>query len=98
MGIDLSSSIPSLSQAASAGLDPDELLASGDPHGMLAAKLAGVPYQPQRVQSAQSTGISQPAQWRQCSKHCTANQRRANHCPAGEPGCCALYGYAQRDS
>ncbi len=60
MGIDLSSSIPSLSQAASAGLDPDELLASGDPHGMLAAKLAGVPYQPQRVQSAQSTGISRP--------------------------------------
>ena len=41
MAIDLSSSIPSLSQAANAGLDPDELLASGDPHGMLAAKLFG---------------------------------------------------------
>jgi hypothetical protein len=49
MAIDMSSMIPSLSQAANSGLDPDELLASGDPHGMLAAKQAGVPYVPKRA-------------------------------------------------
>jgi hypothetical protein len=55
MGIYDSSTIPSLSQAANAGLDPDELLASGDPHGMLAAKVAGVPYVPKRLQLAAPT-------------------------------------------
>src|SRR5579885_1160757 len=44
--LDLTQLIPSASPLAAAGIDPDEAIASGDPHGMLAAKRAGVPYIP----------------------------------------------------
>jgi hypothetical protein len=45
MAYDFSTLIPSASPYASAGLDPQEALASDDPYGMLAAAQAGVPYQ-----------------------------------------------------
>jgi hypothetical protein len=45
MAYDFSTLIPSASPFASAGLDPQEALASDDPYGRLAAAQAGVPYQ-----------------------------------------------------
>lgn len=45
MAYDFSSLIPSASPFASAGLDPQEALASDDPYGRLSAAQAGVPYQ-----------------------------------------------------
>lgn len=44
MAYDFSSLIPSASPFASAGLDPQEALASDDPYGRLSAAQAGVPY------------------------------------------------------
>lgn len=44
-----------LSPIMSAGLDPNEVLASGDAPGMLAAKRAGVPYQSARNLAQQAT-------------------------------------------
>jgi len=55
---DIASLMPSLSPIMSAGLDPDAVLASGDPQGMLAAARAGVPYQSQAQKEAQSSQLS----------------------------------------
>ena len=71
---DLQSIIPSASPIAAMGIDPDEMLASGDPQGYLAAKRAGVPFTPAGVGQnagtvpsagdmsamAQATGTAQP--------------------------------------
>jgi hypothetical protein len=53
---DIARLLPSLSPVMSAGLDPDEVLASGDANGMLAAKRAGVPYQPKAAQQVPQVG------------------------------------------
>jgi hypothetical protein len=52
---DIQQMMPSLSPLLSAGIDPDEALASGDPQGMLAAARAGVPYQSQAQKAAQAS-------------------------------------------
>jgi hypothetical protein len=44
--------VPSASPIASMGLDPDEVLASGDPAAYIAAKRAGVPYTPPNARPA----------------------------------------------
>src|SRR5580658_7150746 len=55
---DYSELMPSLSPLMSAGLDPDEVLKSGDPQGMLAAARAGVPYVPKSAQPVPQVGPS----------------------------------------
>lgn len=52
---DYSELMPSLSPYMSSGLDPDDVIASGDPQGMLAAKRAGVAYQTPAQKEAQAS-------------------------------------------
>ena len=66
---DLQSIIPSASPISALGIDPDELLASGNPQAYMAAMRAGVPYQPANAAPApvatsalaKSAGTPQPA-------------------------------------
>jgi hypothetical protein len=59
MAFDLSSSIPSLSPLASAGVDPDEALASGDPYGWFQKRYMPV-QAPQAPSPVTRTSLANP--------------------------------------